>query len=156
MADNIVSVDLRQIEGISFAAKAGTGHWVAMDGPAEHGGSNGASKPLELFLMGLAGCSGMDVVSILSRMRVDLQDFRMEVKAPRTEEHPKVFTRVEIIYHLYGDVTEAQAEKAVNLSQDKFCSASAMLKPGVPIEHQIVIHRKEEALLEGGTTKELA
>ncbi len=149
MADNIVSVDLRQIEGVSFAAKADTGHWVAMDGPAEHGGSESASTPLELFLMGLAGCSGLDVVSILSRMRVELKDFRMEVKAPRTDEHPKVFTRIEIVYHLYGEVTEAQAEKAVKLSQDKYCSASAMLKPGVPIEHQIVIHRKEEALLEG-------
>jgi len=150
VADNIVSVDLRQIEGISFAAKAGSGHWVTMDGPAEHGGNDSASTPLELFLMGMAGCSGMDVVSILSRMRVDLKDFRMEVKAPRVEEHPKVFSHVEIVYHLYGEVTEDQAEKAVTLSQDKYCSASAMLKPGVSIEHQIVIHRKEEALLEGG------
>ncbi len=154
VANNVVSVDLRQVEGISFAAKAGSGHWVAMDGPAEHGGSDAATKPLELFLMGMAGCSGMDVVSILAKMRVDLTDFRMEVRAPRAEEHPKVFTKVEIVYHLFGDVSEAQAEKAVSLSQDKFCSASAMLKPGVPIEHRIVIHRDEAALLEGGTIKE--
>jgi putative redox protein len=125
-----------------------------MDGPEEIGGADAATRPLELFLMGLAGCSGMDVISILTKMRVPLSDFRMEVSAPRVEEYPQVFKKIEIVYHIHGDVSDKQAERAVNLSHEKFCSASAMLKPAVPIEHQIIIHRDEEALAEGGTVKE--
>lgn len=154
MSRNLVRVDLRRIEGTSMAARAGSGHWVPMDGPADAGGADAASRPLELFLMGLAGCSGMDVISMLTRMRVRLRDFRMEVEAPRREEPPKVFEKIRIVYHIYGDATEKQAERAVTLSQDKYCSASAMLKPAVPIEHQIVIHREEKALVEGGNTEE--
>lgn len=154
MGENIVKVDLRQIEGVSMAARAGSGHWVVMDGPKKMGGSDAATRPIELFLMGLAGCSGMDVISIPEKMRAPLADLRMEVSAPREEEYPQVFKKIEIVYHIYGDVSEKQAERAVNLSQDKFCSASAMLKPAVPIEHQIVIHRETAALAEGGTVKE--
>ena len=154
MAEKTVRVDLRQIEGVSMAARAGSGHWVPMDGPSELGGSDAAARPLELFLMGLAGCSGMDVISILTKMRARLKDFRMELSAPRAEGQPQVFRKIEIVYHLYGDVSEKQAERAVSLSQDKFCSASAMLKPAVPIEHRIVIHREEAALAEGGKVKE--
>ncbi len=156
MADNTVSVDLRQIEGSSFAARAGSNHWVAMDAPSGFGGNGAGTSPIELFLMGFAGCSGVDVVNILMKMRIKLLDFHMEVRAPRGDEHPKVFTKIEIIYHIYGDVSEEQVEKAIALSHDKYCSASAMLKPGVPIEHQIVIHRENEPLVEGGTIKEIS
>jgi len=155
VADNIVRVDLRQIAGVSMAAQANSGHWVVMDGPADIGGSAAATRPLELFLMGLAGCTGMDVISILTRMRAGLSDFRMEVSAPRSDDTPKVFTKIEIVYHLFGTVSQAQAERAVSLSQEKYCSASAMLRPQVPIEQRIVIHREETALQKGGTIKEL-
>jgi len=137
-----------------MAARAGSGHWVAMDGPKEMGGADAATRPLELFLMGLAGCSGMDVISMLAKMRAPLRDLRMELSAPREDDYPQVFKKIEIVYHFYGDLSEKQAERAVSLSHEKFCSASAMLKPTVPIEHQIVIHREEEALAEGGTVKE--
>jgi putative redox protein len=121
-----------------------------MDAPSDYGGNGAGTSPIELFLMGLAGCSGVDVVNILKKKRSKLLDFRMEVRAPRGDEHPKVFTKIEIVYHIYGDVSENQVEKAIALSHEKYCSASAMLKPRVPIEHQIVIHRETEALPEGG------
>jgi len=156
MADNSVVVSLRQIEGASMAARGRSNHWVAMDGPEDLEGSDAASRPLEIFLMGLAGCSGVDVISMLRKMRADLRDFRMELEAPRADTHPKVFTRIDIVYHIYGNVTEEQAERAVTLSQEKYCSASAMLKPIVPIEHRIVIHREATALAEGGNVEEQA
>lgn len=145
MSESMMTVDLRQVSGISFLARAGSGHWVAMDGPTDFGGAEAGSRPLELFLMGLAGCTGMDVVTILTKMRADLADFRIEVKAERAEEHPKVFTEIDLIYHFYGDIKESQAEKAIALSQDRYCGASAMLRPGVEIRHSFEIHPADDS-----------
>ena len=150
MATRDMQVDLRQIDGVSFAAKALSGHWVTMDGTLENGGHGAAASPLELFLMGAAGCSSYDVVTILKGMRISLADFRLEVRAKRADEEPKVFTELELHYHLYGEVDPKKAERAVALSNEKYCSATAMLKPTVEIKHRISIHPASEALGDEG------
>ncbi len=146
MADeHELSIELRQIEGLAFAARAGSNHWVAMDGPADFQGFGAGTRPMEMLLMSLAGCTGMDVVSILHKMRAPLTDFRMQTRGVRATEHPKVFTEIEIVYHFYGDVPVKQVERAIELSQDRYCSISAMLKPTVKLTHRYEIHRPTES-----------
>jgi len=126
---------IHQIKGISLAGKSDSGHWVVMDGPTELGGADSGARPLELFLLGVGGCTAMDVISILTKKRVSLDDLVVEIEAERAEEHPKVFTRVLIKFVITGnDVPEEAVQRAIELSQDKYCSAAAMLKASVPIE----------------------
>jgi len=150
MATRNIEVDLRQIDGVSFAARGLSDHWVVMDGSKENGGHGGAASPIELFLMGAAGCASYDVVQILKGMRVQLADFRLEASASRRDEEPKAFEKVELHFHLYGEVARAKAERAVALSLEKYCSAMATLRSGVEIEHEITIHEASEALGDGG------
>ena len=87
---------VKQVQGTSMAAKADSNHWIFMDGPEEFGGSNAGSRPLELFLMGLGGCTSMDVISILKKKRIKIDDFECHLEADRADEHPKVFTKHQI------------------------------------------------------------
>ena len=129
-----MKVTINQIQGIALAGKGDSKHWVVMDGPEKFSGLEAGSRPMELFLISLAGCTGMDVVSLLEKMRVKLDDFKMEVEAERAETHPKVFTKIHIEYLFFGnDIDPAKVEKAIDLSQNKYCSASAMLKKAVNI-----------------------
>ncbi len=129
-----MKVTINQIQGIALAGKGDSKHWVVMDGPEKFSGLEAGSRPMELFLISLAGCTGMDVVSLLEKMRVKLEDFKMEVEAERVETHPKVFTKIRIEYFFFGkDIDPEKVEKAIDLSQNKYCSASAMLKKVVDI-----------------------
>jgi putative redox protein len=85
-------------------------------------------SPMELLLMGLAGCAGMDIVSILTKKRQALKDFQVQVRGKRAVEHPKIFTEIEVTYLLWGDALDPKGvERAIQLSEEKYCSASAML-----------------------------
>ena len=95
-------VYLKQIKGLSLAARGESKHWVTMDGPEKLGGSDAAVRPKELLLMSLAGCTGSDVVSILQKKRVNLTDFEINITAQQTEQHPKVFTDIDLEYVFYG------------------------------------------------------
>jgi putative redox protein len=132
---------VRQIDGLTFAAKSDSGHWVFMDTRTDLGGADGASKPLELVLMGLGGCTGMDVVSILRKMRVGLDRFEIRLEAERAEEHPQVFLRIRMEYRLFGSGIDAEkVERAIELSRTQYCSVSAMLSKAVPIEYTYQIN----------------
>jgi len=136
-----MEVTVKQIEGIAFAGVGETRHWVVMDSLAEFGGSEAGSKPMELLLMSLGGCTGMDVVSILQKMRVDLDDFEIRVEADQAEEHPKVFTRIHLEYRFFGKkVDQEKVEKAIELSQERYCSVSAMLRKTAEIHHSYRIN----------------
>ena len=127
---------LKQLDGIAFAAKGDTNHWVTMDGPASVGGTDAASRPKELVLFALAGCTASDVVNILKKKRVPLQDFEMHLTGHEAEEHPKVFTDIHVEYVFFGDdISPADVERAIELSTTKYCSVSAMLTPKVNITH---------------------
>jgi len=114
---------------------ADSGHHVLMDGPVQFGGQDAGVRPMELLLLGLGGCTGFDVISILQKKRVSVADFRIELTAERAEEHPKIFKKIRIHFVVVGrDIPESAVERAIQLSEEKFCSASAMLKAVADIE----------------------
>lgn len=134
-------VKIRRGEGLSFTAIGDTNHYVAMDTESQFGGTDGASKPKELVLMGLAGCTGMDVASILDKMRVKVDRFEIAVDADMAEVHPKVFTRIHLEYRFWGkDIDTEKVERAIELSETKYCGVTAMLRPAVPIETSYAIN----------------
>jgi putative redox protein len=115
------------------------GHAVDLDADAAVGGADLGPRPKGLVLTALAGCTGMDVISILRKMRLEPRSFSVEAQAEVTTEHPRVFSRIRLTYHLAGDLPREKVEKAVSLSQDRYCGVSAMLKQVVPIDWDIVI-----------------
>lgn len=126
-------------EKMEFIAVSNSGHEVVMDAAEAAGGEDGGVRPKELLLKGLAGCTGMDVISILRKMRIEPKSFKIEVETELTEEHPKVFETIKMKYIFSGEVDEEKARRAVDLSQDKYCGVSAMLKKSSPIEYEVVI-----------------
>ena len=127
---------VKQIRGISFAAKSESNHWITMDGPETFGGSDAGPRPKELILMALGGCTASDVVPILKKKRVPLDGFEINLTANIREEHPQVFTDVHMEYVFYGNgINPKDVERAIELSTTKYCSASAMLKASVNITH---------------------
>lgn len=124
-----------------FEAESGSGHKLIMDGPPDHGGRNRGPRPMETLLMGVGGCSAFDVVHILGKSRQDVTDCRCEMTAERADEVPAVFTRIHLHFVVSGNkLKEAHVRRAVELSAEKYCSASIMLtKGGVEITHSYAI-----------------
>jgi putative redox protein len=141
MGDKI-KVELKQAYGMTVIARANSNHWIVMDSQEESGGHNAGPRPMELILMGLAGCTGMDVISILNKMKVKYNDFRIEITAEKATEHPKVYTKIHLKYRIWGDVPEDKLSTAIELSRTKYCSVGAMLSKAAEItdEHEIIIH----------------
>ena len=135
-----MKAEVYMVTGLSFVGKADSNHWVAMDGPPEFGGAAAGPRPMELLLIGLVGCTGMDVVSILAKKRVPLREFRVAVEAARAPDHPKVFTDIKISYYFRGDgLKEKDVTRAIELSQEKYCSASAMFSRTGEINYEYEI-----------------
>lgn len=126
---------------MSFMGTVDSGHRVLMDAPVDVGGESSGPRPIDLFLLGLGGCTAMDVISILRKMKVEFEDFNVEIAAERASEHPKVYTEIDLRFSVTGDdVPEDKLVKAIELSQEKYCSATAMLEKTakVRVEHRIV------------------
>jgi putative redox protein len=135
---------LKQIKGISFAGKTDSNHWITMDGPNNFGGSNAGIRPKEMLLLSLAGCTASDVISILHKKRVKLVDFEMNISADMTEEHPKVYSKIDLEYVFYGkDIKTKDVERAIELSQTKYCGVTAMLEKAIEINHTYRIEKGE-------------
>lgn len=118
----------RWVEGMAFMGEAGSGHAVMMDGAPEYGGRNIGIRPMEMLLIGLAGCTGFDVVQILRKGREPVTGCEVEVEAERATEDPKVFTKIHLAYRISGPgLSPTKVERAVALSKEKYCSASIML-----------------------------
>ena len=127
---------IKQLKGITFVGKTDSNHWITMDGPENFGGSNAGIRPKELILLGLGGCTGSDVVSILTKKRVNLDDFEINIETEVSEEHPQVFTKLHLEYVFYGkDINAKDVERAIELSQTKYCGVTAMLEKSVQITH---------------------
>ena len=125
---------------MSFDGTSDSGFTVPLGTTPEVGGDDDGFRPLELLAVGLAGCTAMDVVSILSKKRQELTSFEVRVHADRQDEHPKVFTHLTIEYVLSGnDLSREAVERAVQLSADKYCPAQAMFAKIVPIDLKITI-----------------
>jgi len=117
-----------------------SGHHVIMDALPLVGGNDEGARPKELMLASLAGCTGMDVVSILKKMRVEPEYFNIKVEAEMTEEHPKHYTAMHIIYEFKGEGLELEKlQKAVKLSQDQYCGVSTAYRKAMEITYEIVI-----------------
>lgn len=128
------------VEGMAFLGEAGSGHAVVMDGAPEYGGRNIGIRPMEMLLIGLAGCTGFDVVQILKKGREAVTGCEVEVEAERASEDPKVFTRIHIAYRVSGrGLSQAKAERAVTLSKEKYCSASIMLGATAEMSTSLVV-----------------
>jgi len=116
------------VDGMAFMGESGSGHAMIMDGAPEYGGRNLGIRPMEMLLIGLAGCTGFDVVSILKKGREAVTGCEVEVEAERAASDPKVFTKIHLSYRIAGKgLSHAKAERAVTLSKEKYCSASIML-----------------------------
>ncbi len=123
---------------MTFVGRAGSNHLVPMDSGPEFGGDSSATKPAELLLLGLGGCTGMDVVPILKKMRQDVTAVEINIVAERSEEHPKPYTGIDMEYVIAGrDLDEEKVKHAVELSQEKYCSVSAMLRKSCRIGYTI-------------------
>lgn len=131
-------VDLVWNGKMNFTGKADSGHPVPMDTVAAVGGEDTAARPKELVLHGLAGCTGMDVISILRKMQALPESFRIEATADMTDEHPKVFTKIHLKYIVKGEVPEDRLKRAIELSQDQYCGVSAMLKKACEITYEYI------------------
>ena len=127
---------VKQIKGITFAGKTDSNHWITMDGPEEFGGSDSGIRPKELLLIALAGCTGSDVVSILQKKRVNLKDFEINISAEMSDQHPKVYTDIDLEYVFYGkDIKQNDVERAIELSQTTYCAVTMMLEKSINIKH---------------------
>ncbi|NDV13031.1 OsmC family protein [Crenobacter caeni] len=127
---------LKWVDGVCFVGETGSGHAVVMDGAPEGGGRNLGPRPMELLLVGTAGCTSYDVLTILKKARQDVRDCWVEIDAERADTEPKVFTRIHFHFVVTGRALKADAvERAIRLSAEKYCSASIMLGKTADITH---------------------
>ncbi|MBS9404715.1 OsmC family protein [Halomonas sp. TRM85114] len=136
-----MKASVKWTDGRQFVAESGSGHSVVIDGPPDHGGRDTGPRPMEMLLMGLGACTSFDVLEILEKSRAPVSDCVAEVEAERADSVPSVFTRIHVHFTVSGNgLKEKQVARAVELSADKYCSASIMLgKGGVEISHSFSI-----------------
>lgn len=131
---------LKWVDGVCFMGETGSGHAVVMDGAPEGGGRNLGPRPMDLLLLGTAGCTSYDVINILKKSRQDVRDCWVEMDAERAEVDPKVFTRIHFHFVVVGrNLKPEVVERAISLSADKYCSASIMLGKTADITHDFEI-----------------
>ena len=143
----MTEVEVRQVAGSSFLARGPSNHWVPVDAPEDEQGQDAGARPMELLLMALGGCTGIDVVLMLKKMRVPFDDLQIKLSGEREAEPPRIYTGIKISYHVWGeDLPMAKLERAVELSQEKYCSVSNTLNQTVSISSEIITHQPGEAL----------
>jgi putative redox protein len=131
---------VKQINGITFAGKSDSNHWITMDGPEDFGGSNAGTRPKELLLIGLGGCTASDVVVILKKKKVLFDNFEIKITSDVADEHPQVFTKIHVEYIFTGkNLPVKDIERAIDLSQTKYCSVTKMLEKAAEITHSYQI-----------------
>ncbi len=132
--------DIKWIEGLTFLATATSGHGVVIDAPEMYGGHNRGSSPMELLLMGVGGCTGIDVLNILRKANQTVTGLKIHVDSVRNADDPKIFTHIKVVYTFSGTaLSRTHVERAVQLSAEKYCCVSIMLGKTATIEHEIII-----------------
>ena len=122
---------------MAFASTTPSGHELKMDAAPEVGGENSGPRPTELLLNAVAGCTGIDIISILHKMRLEPTAFSMDVEGERADDHPKKFTKIHIHYALDGELPEDKVIRAIQLSKDKYCSVSHSLSSEIAVSYSI-------------------
>lgn len=138
--DILKTVSVKWNGKMGFVGHPDSGHEVLMDARAEGGGEDRGPRPSELVLVGLGGCTGMDVVSILGKMRIPITDFRVDIEADSATEHPKSFTDIRLVYRVWGDVSPDKFLRAVELSWGTYCSVANLLKKGAKMSYRCEIN----------------
>ena len=135
-----MNISVNWVDGLLMVGKSDSGHTITMDGPPEVGGENLGVRPMEMLILGVAGCTMIDVVTTLKKMRQDLSHLETKINAERASEHPKVFTDIHIQFILKGkNLDEKKVDKAITLSAEKYCSASIMLGETASITHDFEV-----------------
>ena len=135
-----MNISVNWVDGLLMVGKSDSGHTITMDGPPESGGENLGVRPMEMLLLGVAGCTMIDVVTTLKKMRQDLSHLETKINAERATDHPKVFTDIHIQFILKGqNLDEKKVDKAITLSAEKYCSASIMLGEMATITHDFEV-----------------
>lgn len=136
-----MNVRIKWVENVMFVGESGTGHGIVIDGAPESGGRNLGMRPMELMAMGVGSCSSFDVVSILRKARQDVTSCEADVRAERADATPSVFESIHLHFRVAGrNLSEKQVARAIELSADKYCSASIMMKnAGVRVSHDFEI-----------------
>ena len=135
-----MNISVNWVDGLLMVGKSDTGHTITMDGPPESGGENLGVRPMEMLLLGVAGCTMIDVVTTLKKMRQDLSHLETKINAERATDHPKVFTDIHIQFVVKGkDLDPKKVDKAITLSAEKYCSASIMLGETATITHDFEV-----------------
>ena len=125
------------VNGRAFMAESGSGHAIITDGAPEFGGRNLGPRPMELLLLGLGSCTAFDVVMILEKAREKVTGCEVSLEGERATEDPKVFTKVKLVYTFKGEnLKPAAIERAIQLSKEKYCSASIMFEKTATLEHE--------------------
>jgi putative redox protein len=133
---------IKWVQDVMFVGESGSGHSVVMDGAPDSGGRNLGVRPMEMMLLGLGGCTAFDVMLILKRGREDVTDCVVELDGERAATDPKVFTKVTMRYIVTGrNLDPKKVERAVQLSEEKYCSASAMFRHTAEMQHEIAIRQ---------------
>lgn len=136
-----MKITTKWIDGLQLLSEAETGHGLPLASRLDESQPLHGIRPVELLLHALAGCSGLDTISILQKMRQPVQKFWIDVDGTRAETHPKVFTKIDVVYHFSGTgIDPAACEKAIKLSEEKYCSVSAMLRHSCEITTRFEIH----------------
>ena len=131
---------IKWLDHMSFVGESGSGHSVVMDGAPDAGGRDLGIRPMEMLLLGLGGCTAFDVVSILHKSRQQISDCEVEIEAERATDIPRVFTKIHVHFIVSGkDLDSGRVARAVDLSADKYCSASRMLAKAAEITHDFEI-----------------
>jgi putative redox protein len=131
---------VKYIDGLQFVGQADSGHAIVMDGDADGEGKNTGLRPMELLLIGIGGCSGMDIVSILKKKREKVSDVEINVSGKKAEDYPQKFTDIDIEFVVKGkNLSEAAVKRAVQLSMDKYCSVKATLEGTAKVTYKYLI-----------------
>ncbi len=132
---------IKWVENMEFVAETGSGHAIVIDGPPDLGGQNLGPRPMELLLVGLGSCAAVDVIHILKKGRHQIIDCKVELTAERADTDPKIFTAIHLHFVVTGlALSEKTVNRAIELSAEKYCSASAMLGKAATITHSFGIH----------------
>lgn len=138
MSEHKVTVE--HMDGMAFKTEV-NGHELIIDADDQFGGTDKGPRPKPLLLLSLIGCTGMDVVSLLNKMRVEYDDLKVSASGEIADEHPKYYKKITVEYHIWGkNVDHAKVEKAVNLSQDRYCGVNFMLDKSSEMVSEIIYH----------------
>lgn len=131
---------VKWVEDLTFLGESGSGHTVVMDGSKELGGHDTGIRPMEMLLLGMGGCTSFDMIQMLTKARQNIHDCVVEIESERSKDIPKVFTKIRVHYKISGkNIKESQVKRAIELSTEKYCSASIMLGETANITHDYEI-----------------